>query len=68
MLVEKNFKGVIKQGTPFVQVIPFKREPWNMELIEPIEASKEFTRQRINLRSTFVNGYKNKFRSKKEYN
>jgi hypothetical protein len=68
MLVEKNFKGVIKQGTPFVQVIPIRREDWQMELIESSQATKDFMRQRIDLRSTFVNGYKNKFRSKKEYN
>ena len=24
--VPKNFKGIIKQGTPFIQVIPIKRE------------------------------------------
>lgn len=67
MLVEKDFKGVIKQGTPFVQVLPFKREDWEMELVDHKEASEALTKQRLNLRSTFVNSYKNKFRSKKEY-
>jgi hypothetical protein len=66
-LVEKNFKGVIKQGTPFVQVVPFKREPWEMEIV-PTEASAPiFKTQRLSVRSTFMNGYKNKFRSKKEF-
>lgn len=67
MLVEKDFKGVIKQGTPFVQVIPFKRENWEMEIIEPAQAAKEYSKQRLDLRSTFVSGYKNKMRSKKEF-
>lgn len=67
MLVEKDFKGVIKQGTPFVQVIPIKRENWEMEIIDPVQANKEFMGQRLNLRSTFVSGYKNKMRSKKEF-
>lgn len=67
MLIEKDFKGVIKQGTPFVQVIPFKREEWSAEIINPEEANKEMVKQRLNLRSTFVNGYKNKMRSKKEW-
>mgnify|MGYP006267068755 CR=1 FL=1 len=67
MLIEKNFKGIIKQGTPFVQVIPFKREDWEMQIIDPIEAGKEFTKQRLNLRSTFISGYKNKMRIKKEF-
>lgn len=65
--VEKDFKGVIKQGTPFIQVIPFKREPWEMELVTPEESSELFKKQRANVRSTFMNGYKNKFRSKKEF-
>lgn len=67
MLVEKNFKGVIKQGTPFTQVIPFKREDWSMEIVDSEVAKKEIFKQRLNLRSTFVSGYKNKMRSKKEW-
>ncbi len=66
-LVRKDFKGVIKQGTPLAQLIPFKREGWEMELATPDESKTEFTKQRHKLRSTFLNGYKNKFRSKKEY-
>jgi hypothetical protein len=67
MFIEKDFKGVIKQGTPFVQVIPIKRENWQMNILEPVEANKEVMAQRLNLRSTFVAGYKNKMRSKKEF-
>lgn len=67
MLIEKNFKGVIKQGTPFVQVIPFKREDWSMEIVDPEISKKEVISQRLNLRSTFIGGYKNKMRSKKEW-
>lgn len=67
MLVEKNFKGVIKQGTPFVQVIPFKREDWEMDIVSVEDSKKEMLNQRLNLRSTFVNGYRNKMRSKKEW-
>jgi hypothetical protein len=66
-LVKKNFKGVIKQGTPLVQVFPVKREEWSMSIATAAESRKEFNTQRNVLRSTFLNGYKNKFRSKKEY-
>lgn len=66
-LVRKDFKGMIKQGTPLVQIVPFKRESWNMELATPKESRALFNKQRHILRSTFMNGYKNKFRSKKEY-
>jgi hypothetical protein len=66
-IVESNFKGTIKQGTPLVQVIPFKREPWASSVVDPSEAAEKMEKQRLDLRSTFVNGYKNKFRAKKEY-
>jgi hypothetical protein len=66
-LIQKDFVGVIKQGTPLVQVIPFLREDWEMETVEPQQASKEVQTQRLNLRSTFVNGYRNKMRKIKEW-
>lgn len=66
-LVKKGFKGVIKQGTPLAQLIPFKREAWESEIVDPKEARDLFQKQRFALRSTFMNGYKSKFRSKKDY-
>lgn len=66
-LVKKGFKGTIRQGTPLYQLIPFKREEWSSEVVDPADAKTLFNSQRLNLRSTFMNGYKNKFRSKKEY-
>jgi len=66
-LVEKDFNGVIKQGTPLVQVVPFKRESWQMEIAGIDESLKKMHSQRLKVRSTFVNAYKDKFRIKKEY-
>jgi len=66
-LVKKGFKGIIKQGTPLAQIIPFKREAWESEFVDGKEARNLFDTQRLWLRSTFLNGYKSKFRSKKEY-
>jgi hypothetical protein len=66
-LVEKDFKGVIKQGTPLIQVIPFKRESWVKEMVSPEESQKVQFSQRLKLRAVFVNAYKNFFRGKKEY-
>jgi hypothetical protein len=66
--VEKDFKGTIKQGTPLVQIIPFKRESW-AKSIESVESSEKiFYKQRLKLRSVFANAYKTLFREKKEYN
>lgn len=66
-LVKKGFKGIIKQGTPLVQVIPFKRDDWVSEAVTPDESYKKVFGQRLRLRSSFVNGYKEKFRSRKDY-
>jgi hypothetical protein len=66
-IVQKDFKGVIKQGTPLIQIIPFKREDWKMEIIDAKESESFLKKHRLSLRSTFNNGYKNKFRSPKEY-
>ena len=67
MYIEKNFKGIIKQGTPLVQAIPFKREMWESEFIPHEKGKNEIERQRLLVRSSFRNSYKEKFRQKKEY-
>lgn len=67
MLIKKDFKGVIKQGTPFIQIIPIKRESWELELVDLEESNKTLQKQRLDVRSNFVHAYKNKFRSKKEF-
>lgn len=66
-LVKKGFKGIIKQGTPLIQIIPFKREDWDSEIVSIDDSAKKLFSQRLNLRSTFVNGYKDKFRFRKDY-
>jgi hypothetical protein len=66
-LVKKNFKGVIKQGTPIVQIIPVQREDWYMEMVDPKTSNEEVFNQRLSLRSVFRNAYKEKMRVKKEY-
>jgi hypothetical protein len=65
--VRNGYRGIIKQGTPLIQVIPFKRDSWEMS-IEDAETSIELAdNQFFKIRSTFTNGYKNIMRSKKEY-
>lgn len=64
--VEKGFKGVIKQGTPIVQVFPFKRDDWEMELVRDFpENEKNIQRKKV--RSTFQNGYRLKMWVKKVF-
>jgi hypothetical protein len=65
--VEKDFKGIIQKGTPLVQVIPFKRDEYEMELVDVDEASSIINKQRLNIRTFFKHGYKDTMRTKKEY-
>ena len=61
-----TFEGLIPAGTPIAQVIPFKRDVWEME----IGGEKEVKKARdigILLRRTFFDGYKDKYRQFKEY-
>ena len=42
IFINKGFSGVIKKGTPLIQVIPFKRESWESEMvILPYEESQK---------------------------
>lgn len=61
-----EFEGLIPAGTPMVQVIPFKRDQFEMEF----GGKEEFDEQNIVtrlLRSKFFDSYKTQFRQKKEY-
>jgi hypothetical protein len=60
------FEGLIPKGTPIAQVIPFKRDSWNME----IGNKKDFDSQNKvskKLQSKFFDRYKTMFWNKKEY-
>jgi hypothetical protein len=60
------FEGLIPAGTPIAQVIPFKRDSWEME-IGTEEDTVKIQKQYNIVRSVFFDGYKNFFRQKKEY-
>ena len=66
VLRDSKMDGLIPAGTPIMQVIPFKREEWQME----IGGAKELQEQEnmINrIRSVFFDSYKKQFRQPKEY-
>lgn len=66
VLNDPKFEGIIPAGTPIAQVIPFKRDSWEMEFggeKEIIEQSKVT----IKLQTKFFDRYKTMFRSSKEY-
>ena len=53
----------IKIGTPYVQIIPFKREKWKMSF--GVEKEKQRDKRFFWLKSTILNTYKNKWWHKK---
>lgn len=66
VLRDSKIDGLIPAGTPIVQVIPFKREQWQME----IGGQKELQQQASvsnKLRTVFFDSYKKQFRQQKEY-
>jgi len=65
--VEKGFKGIIKKGTPLVQVIPFKRDSWKHQINNNFDPVKDLRHQKYKIRSVFNGGYKKYFWKKKEY-
>lgn len=59
---EKTY--TLQHGTPMVQIIPFKREDWQMEIKNK---PSDDLRQRIKLSKRLIDTYKNVFWSKKRY-
>lgn len=66
-LIQKDFTGIILEGTPIAQVIPFKREDWKSE----VESNKDtpipvsFLNE---LHAPPFNFYKRKFWKRKNFN
>ena len=56
---------VIKEGTPYVQVIPFKRDSWKMNIVS--EKKDKIIERRIFSIKKIIHSYKNTFWSKKSW-
>lgn len=65
-LVNPKFEGMIEAGTPFAQVIPFKRESWTSELGGEKERTKFSTDMR-KFGTVFFDRYKKFWWQRKEY-
>jgi hypothetical protein len=66
VLKDPSFKGMILAGTPMAQVIPFKRENWEMKIGGDQEV-KEAKKVDKALAGKFFDRYKTLFRSTKSY-
>jgi hypothetical protein len=61
-----KFEGLIPAGTPMAQVVPFKRDSWQMELGTQ-ENLDEAAKTTSKLRTKFFDSYKTQYRQPKEY-
>jgi hypothetical protein len=65
-LRDPSFEGMIPAGTPFLQIIPFKRQNWKSALGGKAER-KKFQLDQSKLMTIFFDGYKKFWWQKKEY-
>jgi hypothetical protein len=63
---DPTFEGIIPKGTPIAQVVPFKRESWQMELGKESDLIDQ-NNVTVELQTKFFDRYKNMFRTIKEY-
>jgi hypothetical protein len=65
-LRDPNFEGMIPAGTPFLQIIPFKREAWKSELGGKKERAK-FDYDISKFKTVFFDRYKKFWWKRKDY-
>lgn len=65
-LRDPNFEGMIPAGTPFLQIIPFKRENWKSEIGGEKEKNK-FNKDARKFHTVFFDRYKRFWWQRKEY-
>jgi hypothetical protein len=65
-LIDSNFEGLIPVGTPFAQIIPFKRDDWSSQVIEDYDR-KHDRNIMVKLQQRFHNAYKDLYWEKKTY-
>ena len=63
--IREGFEGIIKEGTPIAQIIPFKRDNWKSEKGDLSEG--DYFMQRNATSVNYTKTYKNKYWSRKKY-
>jgi hypothetical protein len=56
--LKRNFQGVIPKGTPIMQIIPFKRDSWELEVVDTEEELDKHELMAENRRSMLYGYYK----------
>jgi hypothetical protein len=65
--IKRNFEGIIPMGTPICQMIPIKREPWNLIVDDSSDAQEKHHSIAENRRSDITSHYRKFAWRKKEY-
>jgi hypothetical protein len=63
---DPDFQGLIPKGTPIAQIVPFKRESWQMEIGKESDLT-ELNNVTTEMQTKFFDRYKSMFRTIKEY-
>jgi hypothetical protein len=66
-LMDEDFEGTIPCGTPLAQIIPVKRENWEIKIINSEKEKNAILRENTHRSRYFWNGYKKLFWSPKSY-
>lgn len=64
-LIRSDFKGTLPAGTPIVQLFPFKRERWNMQIGDADQ--REIEKAKLQLNHKLIGSYKAQWWQRKEY-
>jgi hypothetical protein len=67
MWIKTGFEGIVEQGTPLVQITPFKRDNWQSEFDYYEDGEYYGVVEERNFNTTIVNHYVKKHWSKKTY-
>lgn len=65
--LKRGFEGVIKEGTPIIQMIPIKRETWELEIDTSMESIEKHRIREEQRRSHITAHYKKSTWQKKHY-
>jgi hypothetical protein len=66
VLNDVSWSGLIPAGTPIAQVIPFKREVWEMQMGDQKDLLDQY-KATTKIKTKFFDSYKSQFRALKEY-
>jgi hypothetical protein len=68
--LKKDFEGVIPAGTPIVQIIPFRREIWDVTILDQADMDRKPVRDKVNdlrMNQTKSGYYRDNLHTRKRY-